>query len=136
MDFDVFDTLSDSDLSPFLRMTARLATRLTSRSVCRSAKASSSNLRAFSTSRPTLEGEEKKESKKEKAKEQPNDTTVAGRSPFQAFVDVMKDEIRKNREFQDSVKQLGGEVTKVQDSAAMKAAKDAYERARVSGRLL
>lgn len=117
-------------------MTARLATRLTSRSVCRSAKASSSNLRAFSTSRPTLEGEEKKESKKEKAKEQPNDTTVAGRSPFQAFVDVMKDEIRKNREFQDSVKQLGGEVTKVQDSAAMKAAKDAYERARVSGRLL
>ena len=71
-----------------------------------------------------------------RSKEQPNDTTVAGRSPFQAFVDVMKDEIRKNREFQDSVKQLGGEVTKVQDSAAMKAAKDAYERARVSGRLL
>lgn len=69
---------------------------------------------------------------KSKAKEEPTDTTVPGRSPFQAFVDVMKEEIRKNREFQESVKQLQGEATKVQDSEAMKKAKDVYERARVS----
>jgi len=40
--------------------------------------------------------------------------------------------VRKNREWQDSVKQLGGEVSKVQDSEAMKRAKEAYERARVN----
>lgn len=40
--------------------------------------------------------------------------------------------MRKNREWQDSVKQLGGEVSKVQDSEAMKRAKEAYERARVN----
>lgn len=40
--------------------------------------------------------------------------------------------MRKNREWQDSVKQLGGEVSKVQDSEAMKRAKEAYERARLA----
>lgn len=55
-----------------------------------------------------------------------------GKSPFQTFVDVLKDELRKNRELQDNVKQLQGDVDKLQDSEAMKKAKAAYERARVS----
>ena len=53
------------------------------------------------------------------------------KSPFQTFVDVLKDELRKNRELQDNVKQLQGDVDKLQDSEAMKRARAAYERARV-----
>lgn len=53
------------------------------------------------------------------------------KSPFQTFVDVLKDELRKNRELQDNVKQLQGDVDKLQDSEAMKKARAAYERARV-----
>ena len=53
------------------------------------------------------------------------------KSPFQTFVDVLKDELRKSRELQENVKQLQGDVDKLQDSEAMKRAKAAYERARV-----
>lgn len=53
------------------------------------------------------------------------------KSPFQTFVEVLRDELRKNRELQENVKQLQGDVDKLQDSEAMKKAKAAYERARV-----
>ncbi len=53
------------------------------------------------------------------------------KSPFQTFVDVLKEELRKNRELQDNVKQLQGDVDKLQDSEAMRKARAAYERARV-----
>lgn len=53
------------------------------------------------------------------------------KSPFQTFVEVLRDELKKNRELQDNVKQLQGDVDKLQDSEAMKRAKAAYERARV-----
>ena len=39
--------------------------------------------------------------------------------------------MKKNRELQDNVKQLQGDVDKFQDSEAMKKARAAYERARV-----
>ncbi|CAE7055418.1 unnamed protein product [Rhizoctonia solani] len=54
------------------------------------------------------------------------------KSPFQTFVDVLKEEIQKNRELQQNVKQLQGDVDKLQDSEAMKRAKDMYERAMAS----
>ncbi|KAJ4471969.1 mitochondria import inner membrane translocase TIM44 subunit [Lentinula aciculospora] len=54
------------------------------------------------------------------------------KSPFQTFVDVLRDELKKNRELQDNVKQLQGDVDKFQDSEAMKKAKAAYERARLT----
>ncbi|CAE6513782.1 unnamed protein product [Rhizoctonia solani] len=54
------------------------------------------------------------------------------KSPFQTFVDVLKEEIQKNRELQQNVKQLQGDVDKFQDSEAMKQARDMYERARAS----
>lgn len=57
------------------------------------------------------------------------------KSPFQTFVDVLRDELRKNRELQDNVKQLQGDVDKLQDSEAMKKARDVYERARVRPQL-
>jgi import inner membrane translocase subunit TIM44 len=53
------------------------------------------------------------------------------KSPFQTFVEVLKEELKKNRELQDNVKQLQGDVGKFQDSEAMKRARAAYERARV-----
>lgn len=53
------------------------------------------------------------------------------KSPFQTFVEVLREEIRKNREIQEGVKQLHGEVDAVRDSEAMRRAKEAYERARV-----
>ncbi|KAJ6534634.1 import inner membrane translocase subunit tim44 [Mycena vulgaris] len=56
----------------------------------------------------------------------------APKSPFQTFVDVLRDELKKNRELQDNVKQLQGDVDKFQDSEAMKRAKAAYERARLT----
>jgi import inner membrane translocase subunit TIM44 len=39
--------------------------------------------------------------------------------------------LKKNRELQDNVKQLQGDVDKLQDSEAMKRARAAYEKARV-----
>lgn len=46
-------------------------------------------------------------------------------------MEVLRDELRKNRELQDNVKQLQGDVEKFQDSEAMKKARAAYEKARV-----
>ncbi|TFY83168.1 hypothetical protein EWM64_g858 [Hericium alpestre] len=54
------------------------------------------------------------------------------KSPFQTFVDVLREELRKNRELQDNVKQLQGDVDKFQDSEAMKRARETYERARLA----
>ncbi|KAG5634176.1 hypothetical protein H0H81_003052, partial [Sphagnurus paluster] len=54
------------------------------------------------------------------------------KSPFQTFVEVLREELRKNRELQENVKQLQGDVDKLQDSEAMKKAKAAYERARLT----
>ncbi|PPQ98931.1 hypothetical protein CVT24_003558 [Panaeolus cyanescens] len=54
------------------------------------------------------------------------------KSPFQTFVDVLKEELQKNRELQENVKQLQGDVDRLQDSEALKKARDAYERARLT----
>ncbi|EAU90477.1 import inner membrane translocase subunit tim44 [Coprinopsis cinerea okayama7 len=56
----------------------------------------------------------------------------APKSPFQTFVEVLRDELKKNRELQDNVKQLQGDVEKFQDSEAMRKAREAYERARLT----
>ncbi|KAH7890770.1 hypothetical protein F5I97DRAFT_79670 [Phlebopus sp. FC_14] len=56
----------------------------------------------------------------------------APKSPFQTFVEVLREELRKNRELQDNVKQLQGDVDKFQDSEAMKRAREVYERARLT----
>ncbi|KAI9636579.1 import inner membrane translocase subunit tim44 mitochondrial precursor [Dioszegia hungarica] len=53
------------------------------------------------------------------------------RSPFAVFAEVLKEEISKNKAWQQNVKQLQGDVDKMADSAAMKRARDMYERARI-----
>lgn len=53
-------------------------------------------------------------------------------SPFSRFVNVLREELRKNAEFQENYKQLSGEAGKVQDSEAMQRARDAYQRATIA----
>lgn len=53
------------------------------------------------------------------------------KSPFQAFVDTLREELKKSQEMQENMKQLSGEAGKVQDSEAMKRMREAYERARI-----
>jgi hypothetical protein len=53
------------------------------------------------------------------------------KSPYQTFIDTLQEEIRKNRKFQEDLLQLKGDVDKLQDSEALKRARDVYERARV-----
>jgi hypothetical protein len=70
--------------------------------------------KAFSTSHPRRDG-----------------NNEAPRSPFAVFVETLKGEIEKNRDLQENVKQLQGDVGKMQDSEQMKRAKELYEKARV-----
>lgn len=53
------------------------------------------------------------------------------RSPFQVFVDTLKEELKKSQEMQDNMRQLQGEAGKIQDSETMKRMREAYERARI-----
>ncbi|KAF8316568.1 TIM44 subunit of mitochondria import inner membrane translocase [Clavulina sp. PMI_390] len=55
----------------------------------------------------------------------------APKSPFQVFREVLAEEIKKNRELEQNIQQLQGEVGKVQDSETLKQARQAYERARL-----
>ncbi|PWN54321.1 Tim44-domain-containing protein [Violaceomyces palustris] len=55
----------------------------------------------------------------------------APKSPFQAFVDTLKEELKKSQEMQENMKQLQGEAGKMQDSETMKKMREAYERARI-----
>nr|CDI55098.1 related to TIM44-mitochondrial inner membrane import receptor subunit [Melanopsichium pennsylvanicum 4] len=58
-------------------------------------------------------------------------TFDAPRSPFAVFVETLKAELRKNQELQENMRQLSGDVTKIQDSESMKKMREAYERARI-----
>ncbi|WFD43448.1 protein translocase subunit [Malassezia psittaci] len=53
------------------------------------------------------------------------------RSPFQVFVQTLREELGKSREMQDNMKQLQGRSDKLQDSETMRKAREAYERARI-----
>lgn len=53
------------------------------------------------------------------------------KSPFQAFVDTLREELKKSQEMQENMKQLQGEAGKVQDSETMKRVRETYERARI-----
>lgn len=79
--------------------------------------------------------EEKKDDKKEqqeKKRRAADEDTGPPQSPFKVFLQVFKEEIEKNQGWQQNVKQLSGEVDKMADSKAMKAAREMYERTRVS----
>ena len=73
--------------------------------------------------------QEKEKARKQRAEEE--ELNAPPQSPFKVFAQVLKEEISKNKAWQDNVKQLQGDVGKVVDSAAMKRAREVYERARV-----
>lgn len=75
----------------------------------------------------------KDEGKKEEKKRRVDDEPGPPQSPFKVFLRVFKEEIDKNQGWQQNVKQLQGDVDKLADSAAMKRAREVYERSRVSG---
>ncbi|ORZ20947.1 hypothetical protein BCR41DRAFT_303587 [Lobosporangium transversale] len=52
-------------------------------------------------------------------------------SAFSKFVETLKEQIKKNRELQESVKKLQDESGKVGESDALKKAKEAFEKAKV-----
>lgn len=53
------------------------------------------------------------------------------KSPFQAFIDTLREELRKSQDMQDNIRQLSGEAGKMQDSETMRRMKEVYERARI-----
>lgn len=80
---------------------------------------------------PEKESEGKKAGGKKKAPT-PEENSGPVRSPFAVFAEVLKEEISKNKAWQENVKTLQGDVDKMADSAAMQRARELYERARVS----
>jgi len=75
-----------------------------------------------------------KEQEKEKARQkrrEEEEVNAPPQSPFKVFAQVLKEEISKNKAWQDNVKQLQGDVDKLADSQALKRAREVYERARV-----
>lgn len=75
------------------------------------------------------EGE--KEDPKKHYREDTSPPPDPNKSPFQVFVDTLKSELAKSKEFQESVKALQDESGKIGDSEALRRAKDAYAKARV-----
>ena len=84
--------------------------------------------RPVSTTRRLFE--EKAGPSQEQRKPPPEDNAPP-QSPFKIFAQVLREEISKNKAWQDNVKQLQGDVDKLADSTALKRAREMYERARV-----
>ncbi|OCF34145.1 import inner membrane translocase subunit tim44 [Kwoniella heveanensis CBS 569] len=92
-------------------------------------------LRPISTSSRLLEESKQKEKEAGKEKEKsrpPPEDNAPPQSPWKVFTQVLKEEIEKNKGWQDNVKQLQGDVDKFADSAAMKRARDVYEKTRIT----
>lgn len=64
--------------------------------------------------------------------EQRRQPSSVPKSPFQTFVEVLREEIQKDQELQAGMKQLQGSAVKIQDLESLRRAREAYERARVS----
>ncbi|KGB76097.1 import inner membrane translocase subunit tim44 [Cryptococcus deuterogattii 99/473] len=89
------------------------------------------SLRPISSTARLLDESKKSEQQSQK-KKSGNDEPITPRSPWAVFTQVLKEEIEKNKGWQDNVKQLQGDVDKFADSAAMKKAKDVYEKTRLT----
>ncbi|KAE8543387.1 hypothetical protein D1P53_000094 [Cryptococcus gattii VGV] len=89
------------------------------------------SLRPISSTARLLDESKKSEQQSQK-KKSGNDEPITPRSPWAVFTQVLKEEIEKNKGWQDNVKQLQGDVDKFADSAAMKRAKDVYEKTRLT----
>lgn len=103
----------------------------------------SSSTRLWNEQQKQQEGQEKQDgqsqqSEREKQKQrdrkkraEEEELNAPPQNPFKVFAQVLREEISKNKAWQDNVKQLQGDVDKLADSQAMKRAREVYERARV-----
>ncbi|WVN91172.1 uncharacterized protein L203_106427 [Cryptococcus depauperatus CBS 7841] len=87
----------------------------------------SSTTRLFNAQR-----EKQSDTRKDQKESSTSEDNGPPRSPWAVFTQVLKEEIEKNKGWQDNVKQLQGDVDKFADSAAMKKAKDVYEKTRLT----
>lgn len=74
---------------------------------------------------------EKQKQKERQKRAEEEELNAPPQNPFKVFAQVLREEISKNKAWQDNVKQLQGDVDKLADSQAMKRAREVYERARV-----
>lgn len=86
----------------------------------------STSLRTLSTTRRLLS-----DKSTESEKRRPEPDNAPPQSPWKVFTQVLKEEIEKNQAWQQNVKELRGDVDKMADSAALKRARDIYEKSRV-----
>ena len=94
-----------------------------------------SSSRTFSTCRPVKAAEQQQQSKAKDEgpqQEESKQQFTQGTSPFTIFVQVIREEIEKNRQLQDNLKQLGGQVSSVQDSKTWSAMRAAGESAKLA----
>ena len=78
-------------------------------------------IRQISTSRRLLDEQPRR----------PEPDNAPPQSPWKVFTQVLKEEIEKNQAWQQNVKELRGDVDKMADSAALKRAREMYEKTRV-----
>ena len=94
--------------------------------------------RSFSSSRAALQEQQQgqqsqtKDKQKEKPEGEPEKEFTPGTSPFTIFVQVIREEIEKNRQLQDNIKTLEGSVSSVQDSKTWNSMRAGYEKARLA----
>ena len=65
------------------------------------------------------------------AERPPEPGNAPPQSPWKVFTSVLKEEIEKNQAWQQNVKELRGDVDKMADTAALKRAREMYEKSRV-----
>ena len=94
----------------------------------------SSTLRYLNEQKQSSESTSQSSSDQSKTRQKKAPEPEAGppQSPFKVFAEVLRQEIQKNKAWQDNVKQLQGDVDKLADSAALKKAREVYERARIT----
>lgn len=76
------------------------------------------------------DGESSSQQQRQREKEAEPELTP-GTSPFAIFVRVIREELEKNRQYNENIKQLGGRVDDMQDSKAWAAMRKTYEQARL-----
>lgn len=91
----------------------------------------SSSSRFLQQAEQKSQDDKKQEQQQQRKGPTPEEGHGPAKSPFAVFAQVLKEEISKNKAWQENVKTLQGDVDKLADTQAMKRARDMYEKARV-----
>jgi len=104
----------------------------TQQSILRPRFPSTTPFRQLSTTRRLLAEKPPPESEPRR----PEPDNAPPQSPWKVFTQVLKEEIEKNQAWQQNVRELRGDVDKMADSAALRRAREMYEKSRVRFHLL